>query len=81
MNRLTDNDKKWGPFTFSRYSGWKAIRVVFSSNGGEDEPVYNTLILHFYSFILRITLPLVIKSLFHSMNSTVYFWLCRSRCC
>lgn len=56
MNRLTDNDKNWGPFTLARWS--KSIAIMFSSGDEEEEPeAVNQLMFQGFGWALRIRLP------------------------
>lgn len=55
MNRLTDNDKKWGPFTLAR---WKnTFSVEFSTGNEEDDEVRNQIRFVAFGWALRIALP------------------------
>lgn len=61
MNRLTNNDHTFGPFTFAK-SSWKPWRCVWSSGGGDDdEPARNRLTIYLRSWIVRIALPNIIR--------------------
>jgi len=60
MNRLTDNDKNWGPFTLARWS--KRISIMFSSGDEEETPeAINTLTFQGFGWALRIRLPQIIQ--------------------
>lgn len=52
MNRLTDNDKKWGPFTLAR---WKNRFSAHFSYGDEEDPEAQLLFVAF-GWALRIQL-------------------------
>lgn len=56
MNRLTDNDKNWGPFTLAR---WPGLFCAEFSTGDEEEDVRNRNSFLFVAFGwgLRIALP------------------------
>ena len=60
MNRLTDNDRNWGPLTLARWS--KRISIMFSSGDEEEEPeAVNTLTFNAFGWALRIRLPQIIQ--------------------
>lgn len=62
MNRLTDNDKNFGPFTLARWS--KRFSIMFSSGDEEDGLIAtNTLTLNGFGWVLRIRLPQIIQPL------------------
>lgn len=55
MNRMTDNDRNWGPFTLAR---WKNVFTAeFSTGDEEDGPMQNQLLFVAFGWALRITLP------------------------
>lgn len=56
MNRLTDNDKNWGPFTLAR---WKNTFTA-SFNTADDEDESSHLLLIAFGWALRISLPNII---------------------
>lgn len=57
MNRLTDNDKNFGPFTIGRWhSSFSACL-----NGQDDEHPHSSLLLTGFGWALRMILPLPIK--------------------
>lgn len=58
MNRLTDNDKNWGPFTLGRWRKTFALR--FSTDDEEEGPYRNHLMLVVFGWALRIALPNII---------------------
>lgn len=63
MNRLTDNDRNFGPLTYGP-SGWKkAFRCILSSGGDdEDEEGYrNHLTVYVFNRIFRLQLPNLIR--------------------
>lgn len=61
MNRLTDNDKKFGPLTIAK-SSWKRFSIILSSDVDEAEGVgLNTLTIYAFGWILRLNLPRIIK--------------------
>lgn len=59
MNRLTDNDRNFGPFTLARWN--KRFAIMISSGDEEDGPCINTLMLNGFGWALRIRLPKVIQ--------------------
>lgn len=60
MNRLTDNDRNYGPFTLARWS--KRIGFGFSSGDEEDGPSpINTILMTGFGWALRIRLPKLIQ--------------------
>lgn len=67
MNRLTDDDRNYGPVTFARAS-WIAWRCVWSS--GDDEYPGNSLTVYAFGWIARIALPDILRPLRikHSAN-------------
>lgn len=50
MNRLTDSDKNWGPFTLARWSN----RISCSIRSGDDEDPECTVLLVAFGWALRI---------------------------
>jgi hypothetical protein len=58
MNRISDNDKTWGPFTLARWK--KTISLELSS--GDDEDSENFLLFVAFGWALRIELPHVLNS-------------------
>lgn len=58
MNRLTDNDKNWGPFTLGRWA--KYISIEISSGDDEDEECYILLVM--FGVALRMKLPTVLRA-------------------
>lgn len=62
MERLTNNDKNWGPFTLARWN--KRFAVMFSSGDEEETPeAINALTLNAFGWALRIRLPRIIQPL------------------
>ncbi len=60
MNRLTDNDKNYGPFTFARWR--KRFGLGLSSGDEEDGPSQNnTVLMTGFGWALRIRLPKLIQ--------------------
>lgn len=59
MNRLTDNDKNWGPFTLARWN--KRIAAVFSTGDEEDGPAINHLMFCAFGWALRVRLPMLVQ--------------------
>jgi hypothetical protein len=60
MNRMTDNDKTWGPFTLARWTKWFAIE--FLTGDQEEEHRYrNNLRIIAFGWALRIALPNIIR--------------------
>jgi len=57
MNRLTDNDRNFGPFTFARWH--KRFGIGLSS--GDDESPGNSLLITGFGWALRIALPTIIQ--------------------
>lgn len=56
MNRLTDNDHTWGPFTLARWA--KNFAIEFSTGDREEESRNrNQLLFIAFGWALRITLP------------------------
>lgn len=61
MNRLTDNDKTFGPFTFARVK-WKRISAIYSSGDNyEGVKCPNTLTIYAFGWIVRVALPSILK--------------------
>lgn len=56
MGRLTDNDKRFGPITYGR-SSWNALRLVWSSGGGDDDEPQNTLTAYAFCWVARVNFP------------------------
>lgn len=71
MNRMTDNDKNWGPFTLGRWN--KRISVMLSSGDEEDRhEAVNTLTLQAFGWALRIRLPQIIQP--HRIRHEALSW-------
>jgi hypothetical protein len=62
MNRLTDNDKHFGPITYARVE-WHPIRLVWSSGGDNDsgESLRNTLTAYAFGWVVQINLPKILR--------------------
>jgi hypothetical protein len=65
MPRLTDNDSSWGPFTWGKTSGWRPLRVVWSSGAGEDGNEPNNLTIYALGRVARIVLPNILPNWRH----------------
>lgn len=59
MNKLTDNDRNLGPFTFARWN--KRFAITISSGDEEDGPAINKITLNAFGWALRIKLPQIIQ--------------------
>lgn len=59
MNRLSDNDKSWGPFTLG--SWYKNFSLRLSSGGGDEEYESNHILATGFSRALRIKIPSFLK--------------------
>lgn len=59
MNRLTDNDRNFGPFTLARWT--KRFAVMLSSGDEEEGPAINTLTICGFGWALRTRLPRIIQ--------------------
>lgn len=57
MNRLTDNDRNWGPFTLARWS--KTFAACIRS--GDDEDPECILMFIAFGWALRIHIPAIIQ--------------------
>lgn len=57
MNRMTDNDYSWGPFTFARWT--KTIGILISSGDYEDPENY--IRINFFNWALRIQIPEILQ--------------------
>ena len=57
MNRLTDNDKTWGPFTLARWGK----RISFELRSGDDEDPECNLLVVAFGWAFRVMLPNIIK--------------------
>lgn len=55
MNRMTDNDRNWGPFTLGRWR--KNIAIRFTTDDDNEGPYRNHLLLIAFGWALRIALP------------------------
>ena len=53
MNRLTDNDRNWGPFTFAR---WKGHISAYIQSRGEDDEGSAYILLAAFGWALRMRL-------------------------
>lgn len=59
MNRLTNNDKNFGPLTLARWN--KRFAIILSSGDEENGPAINTLTFNGFGWALRIRLPKIIQ--------------------
>lgn len=57
MNRLTDNDRNFGPFTIARWKGYFAAYL----ETGDDEDEGNRLMFIAFGWALRIAIPTIIQ--------------------
>lgn len=73
MNKLTDNDRRFGPLTWGK-SSWNAIRAVFSTGGGIDECERNHLTIYAFGYVARITLPTRLKPWRQWVDTSHYNW-------
>lgn len=66
MNRLTDNDRNFGPLTIARHR-WRMISIYVTSGGDdEDEDGYrNALHIHAFNWSIRLLLPNLIRPFQH----------------
>lgn len=75
MNRLTDNDFTFGPFTFAK-TEWKRFSIIFNT-GMDDSPIdgmRNNIQIYLMFFILRISLPNLIKPYSEWIDTSKYDW-------
>lgn len=63
MRRLTDNDRRWGPFTWGPCGpSWRPLRLVFSTGGGDDEcKAFNSLTAYAFGWVMRLRLPTLMQ--------------------
>lgn len=63
MGRLTDNDRRWGPFTWGPCDpSWRPLRLVFSTGGGDDEgKAFNSLTAYAFGWVVRLRLPTLMQ--------------------
>lgn len=61
MPRLTDNERRCGPLTWGRTGGWRPLRLVFSTGGGDDDGVRNSLTGYAFGWCARLWLPTVLQ--------------------
>jgi len=60
MNRLTDNDRNWGPFTLARWR--REFSITLSSGDEEDTPVAkNSLRIIAFGWAIRMALPQIVQ--------------------
>ncbi len=59
MNRLTDNDKNFGPFTFAKWNN--TFQLMYRSGGGEEQERKNSILIAGFGYALRIMLPFILK--------------------
>lgn len=72
LNRLTDQDRTFGPITYGRTS-WNPLRLVLSSEDEEDkESPPNTLTMYAFGWVARICLPRWIKP--HRVKHKAKYW-------
>lgn len=75
MGRLTDDDRRWGPFTWGR-SSWNLWRAVWSSGGGaydEGDP-RNDLTVYFAGWVVRVWLPTLLRPRRRWVDCSSYAW-------
>jgi len=61
MNRLTDNDKKFGPITYAKVN-WKRISFILSSGDNYDGvPSLNAITVYALGWVFRVFLPAIIR--------------------
>lgn len=60
MSRLTSNDRKFWFITYAK-SSWNPIRLVWSSGGGDDEEIGNTLTGYAFGWVARAPVPNVVR--------------------
>lgn len=59
MNRLTDNDRQFGPIT---YGPWRnTFRITWGSGGGEEQDPRNRLLVAGFGWCARIYIPKILK--------------------
>lgn len=68
MNRLTDHDKNFGPFTIARWSG----RFSAYIRSGDDEDPENVLMFTAFGWALRIHIPTIIQP--HRVKKMALSW-------
>jgi hypothetical protein len=73
MSRLTDNDKRFGPFTYGRAS-WRPVRMVFSTGGGDDEHPCNHITGYVFGWVARLNLPTRVAPWRHWVDTSHYEW-------
>lgn len=61
MNRLTDNDSNFGPFTLARWKG--RFSAAITSGDEEDGRLQNRILLTAFGWALRIALPNILQPL------------------
>lgn len=62
MNRLTDNDKNFGPLTIGQCDRGTKLKMISIGNCGDDTDHYATrLVVYFNRFAMRLMLPNFIK--------------------
>lgn len=57
MNRMTDNDKTWGPFTLGRWGK----RISFEIRSGDDEDSESNVLVVAFGWAFRVLIPNIIK--------------------
>ena len=71
MNRLTDDDRNFGPLTIGPTS-WKAWRFVLSSGGTKEH--YNHVTIYIFGWVARLKLPPLIKQYKKWINLSGKSW-------
>lgn len=59
MNRLTDNDKNWGPFTLAPWKG--TISFLWKTYDEDDEVKHNVIRLIAFGWALQVRIPAIIQ--------------------
>lgn len=57
MNRITNNDKNWGPFTIARWRG----RIAFEISSGDDEDPESFILLILFGWAFRMKIPRILQ--------------------
>ena len=74
MQRLTDNDRHFGPITIGKFKWSKAFQFYLYSEGGDEEDPgnRNALYIQAFDWRIRVALPGLIKPFIHKQKASTW---------